>query len=105
MIRTSLHYRLIAIGVAMLAAAGGALADEPLQPAEPVRGMTAEARIAQLETMQERVRNMTPEEQRLMRETSVDGRTRLENPQPAQGNGTRRGGRQGGGMGGGQHRQ
>lgn len=57
------------------------------------------------EQMQERMRNMTPEEQRLMRETSSDRRAQMENKQSTQGSGMRRGGGGGGrGKGGGRNR-
>ncbi len=96
--------RLTVIGGAMLGA-GIALAEEMPLPTEPaqqrqnMRGMSSDDRTAYREQMQERMRNMTPEEQKLMRETSVNGRTRMENRQSAQGDGMRRGGREGGGYG------
>jgi hypothetical protein len=86
------YFGIITIGVAMLGA-GATLAQEPTPPADPAQ------RDAYREQMQERMRNMTPEEQRLMRESSVDGRTRMENRQSAQGDGKRRGGGEGGGYG------
>lgn len=83
-------------GVALLGA-NHVLADDlplpadPAQQRETMRSLGAEERTAYREQMQERMRTMTPEEQKLMRETSVDGRARLENRQAAQGDGTRRG--------------
>lgn len=107
------------IGIGMLGA-GSVLADDlplpadPAQQREQMRGMSAEDRAAQREQMrdqmQERLRSMTPEEQKLMRDTSADGRARMEN---AAGEETRQrsrdgsmqgrgqGGGKGGGMGGG----
>lgn len=107
------------IGIGMLGA-GSVLADDLPLPADPVqqreqmRGMSAEDRTAQREQtrdqMQERLRSMTPEEQKLMRDTRADGRARMEN---AAGEETRQrsrdgsmqgrgqGGGKGGGMGGG----
>lgn len=123
------YLRLTVISVAMLGA-GLALAEEMPLPTEPaqqrenIRGMSTDDRTAYREQMQERMRSMTPEEQKLMRETSADGRARMENRQSAQGDGMRGGGREGGrygqgyesrqgngsgggagrGMGGGRHR-
>lgn len=123
------YLRLTVISVAMLGA-GLALAEEMPLPTEPaqqrenIRGMSTDDRTAYREQMQERMRNMTPEEQKLMRETSANGRARMENRQSAQGDGMRGGGREGGrygqgyesrqgngtgggggrGMGGGRHR-
>src|SRR3989304_9430304 len=68
------YLRFGVIGVAMLGA-GSVLADDPPLPTDPAQGR---------EQMQERVRNMTPEEQKLMRETRSDGRARMEN-QPGEG--------------------
>lgn len=86
--------RSAAIGIAMLGA-GSALADDPPLPADSA---------PQREQMQERMRSMTPEEQRLMRETSSDRRTQMESKQPTQGSGMRRGGGGGGrGKGGGRN--
>lgn len=86
------YFRIITVGVAMLGA-GATMAQESPPAADPAQ------RGAYREQMQERMRNMTPEEQRLMRESSVDGRTRMENRQAAQRDGTQRGGREGGGYG------
>lgn len=85
--KASQYFRVTAIVVAMLGA-GGAVADELPPVAEPMQPR---------DQMQERMRSMTPEERQLMRETSVDGRARLENRQAATGEGMRRGG--GGGYG------
>lgn len=87
--------RSTAIGIAMLGA-GSVLAGElPL----PTDAMTPR------EQLQERMHNMTPEEQRLMRETSSDRRAQMENKQSTQGSGMRRGGGGGGrGKGGGRNR-
>lgn len=87
--KTSQHFRSAVIGIAMLGA-GATLAQEAPPVADPAQ------RSAHREQMQERVRSMTAEEQRLMRETSVDGRARLESRQVAQGEGMRGGGREGG---------
>lgn len=85
---------LTAIGIAMLGA-GSALAEELPLPTD----------ATPREQLQERVRNMTPEEQRLMRETSSDRRTQMESKQSTQGSGMRRGGGGGGrGKGGGRNR-
>ncbi len=98
------YLRLTVIGVAMLNA-GSVMAEDlplptdPVQQRENVRSMSSDDRTAYREQMQERMRSMTPEEQKLMRETSVDGRARMENRQSAQGDGMRRGGREGGGYG------
>lgn len=108
MMNAAKYLRLTVSGVAMVIA-GLAAAQEPPAPAEPlhqrerVRNMGAEDSNAQREQireqMQERVRAMTPEEQRLMRETGVDARARMESRQSAQGDGTRRGSGEGGGYG------
>jgi hypothetical protein len=67
-----------------------------------MRGMSFEDRTTYREQtreqMQERVRSMTPEEQKLMRETRSDGRNRMENQQA---DGTRQRNRDGSGQGGG----
>ena len=111
------YLRLTLTGVAMLGA-HFALADDlplpadPAQQREKMRSLSAGERTASREQLQERMRSMTPEEQKLMREPSVDGRARLENRQAAQGDGTRRGkgygqgfeSRRGDGSGGGRHR-
>ncbi|MBU0751311.1 MAG: hypothetical protein KJ787_08975 [Gammaproteobacteria bacterium] len=83
------YFRLIAMGVAMLGA-GLAVAEESPPVADPAQGSVHR------EQMQERIRSMTAEEQRLMRETSVDGRARFESRQAAQGESMRGGGRGGG---------
>lgn len=59
---------LAAIGIAMLGA-DSALAEELPLPTDATTPR---------EQLQERMRTMTPEEQRLMRETSSDRRTRME---------------------------
>lgn len=87
--KASQYFRLTVAGVAMLGA-GATPAQEPPPVADPAQG------AAYREQMRERVRTMTPEEQRLMRETSVDGRARFENRQAAQGEDMGRGGREGG---------
>lgn len=98
------YLRLTAIGVAMLGA-GSAMAEDLPLPADPaqqrenIRSMGSDDQTAYRERMQERMRSMTPEEQRLMRETSADGRARMENRLSAQGDGMRRGGREAGGYG------
>lgn len=112
-------FRLINIataGLALLVAGAAAAQDvppavDPLQAREQARHTDSEARSAWREQQQERVRNMTPEERALMRETSADGRARMENRngQGSQGGGygqgyqsrQGQGGSMGGGMGGG----
>jgi uncharacterized membrane protein YgcG len=107
------------IGLGMLGA-GSVLADDLPLPADPVqqreqmRGMSAEDRTAQREQtrdqMQERMRSMTPEEQKLMRDTRAEGRARVESSaneetrqrsRDGSGQGRGQGGGKGGGMGGG----
>lgn len=86
---------LAAIGIAMLGA-DSALAEELPLPTDATTPR---------EQLQERMRTMTPEEQRLMRETSSDRRTRMESKQSSQDRGMRRGGGGGGrGKGGGRNR-
>ncbi len=84
---------LTAIGVAMLGA-GSVLAEELPLPTDATTPR---------EQLQERMRSMTPEEQRLMRETSSDRRTQMESKQSTQSSGMRRGSG-GRGMGGGRKR-
>jgi len=94
-------------GIALLGA-GAALAEEAPPAAEPVQ-----QREQIREQSQERMRSMTPEQQKLMRDSSADGRVRTENSQWGQDAGMRGGygrgyeSRQGGGgrgMGGGRSR-
>lgn len=91
------------IGIALLGA-GSVLAEDlplptdPAQQREKMRGMSSEDRTAYRDQMQERVRSMTPEEQKLMRETRSDGRNRMENQQA---DGARQRSRDGSGQGGG----
>jgi hypothetical protein len=94
-------------GIALLGA-GAAFAEESSSVVEP-----AQQREQVREQIQERMRSMTPEEQKLMRESSADGRARMENSQRGQDAGMRGGygrgyeSRQGGGgrgMGGGRNR-
>jgi len=87
--KASPYFRLAVIGIAILGA-GPTLAQQSSPLADPAQGSTHR------EQMQQRVRSMTAEEQRLMRETSVDGRARLESRQAAQGEGMRGRGREGG---------
>jgi len=105
-------FRLINIataGLALLVAGAAAAQDvppaaDPLQAREQARHTDSEARSAWREQQQERVRNMTPEERALMRDTSVDGRARMENRngQGSQGGeGARERRRDGSGQGGG----
>ncbi len=83
------------ISIALLGA-GSALAEDLPLPANST---------PQREQMQERMRSMTPEEQRIMRETSSDRRAQMESKQSTEGNGMRRGGGGGGrGKGGGRNR-
>lgn len=86
--------RSTAVGIALLGA-GNVLAEDLPLPADSA---------PQREQMQDRMRNMTPEEQQLMRETSSDRRAQMESKQSAQGSGMRRGSGGGGrGKGGGRH--
>ncbi|OFZ97813.1 MAG: hypothetical protein A3H35_21635 [Betaproteobacteria bacterium RIFCSPLOWO2_02_FULL_62_17] len=72
------YLRFSVIGVVMLGA-GSVLADElplpgnPAQQREKMRSMSAEDRSVSREQMQERLRNMTPQEQKRMRETRTEG--------------------------------
>lgn len=99
--------RLILFGIAFLGA-GAVLAEEAPSVADPVQ-----QREQIRDQAQERMRSMTPEKQNLMRDSSADGRIRLENSQRGQDAGMRGGygrgyeSRQGGGgrgMGGGRNR-
>lgn len=88
--KASLKFRLAAFGIALLSA-GAALADEPVPASDP-----AQERGAYREQMQDRMRNIAPVDQKLMRETRSSDRERMENRQAAQSDVTRRGGRDGG---------
>ncbi len=120
--KASRYSRLAMLGIALLGA-GAALAEEsppavdPVQQREKTPGISTGDHAAQREQIreqiQERMRSMTPEEQKLMRDSSADGRIRLENSQRGQDAGMRGGygrgyeSRQGGGgrgMGGGRNR-
>ncbi len=105
--KASRYSRLAMLGIALLGT-GVALAEEsppatvPVQQREQIR-----------EQIQERMRSMTPEEQKLMRDSSADGRIRLENSQRGQDAGMSGGygrgyesrlGGSGRGMGGGRNR-
>jgi uncharacterized membrane protein YgcG len=107
MMKAAQYFKAGVIGIALLGA-GSVLAEDlplpadPAQQREKMRGMSSEDRTAyreqNREQMQERVRSMTPEEQKLMRETRSDGRNRVENQQA---DGTRQRSRDGSGQGGG----
>ncbi len=107
MMKAAQYFKAGVIGIALLGA-GSVLAEDlplpvdPAQQREKMRGMSSEDRTAyreqNREQMQERVRSMTPEEQKLMRETRSDGRNRMENQQA---DGTRQRSRDGSGQGGG----
>ncbi len=71
------------IGIALLGA-GSVLAEDLPLPSDPAQ-------------QREKMRSMTPEEQKLMRETRSDGRDRMENQQAE---GTRQRSRDGSGQGG-----
>lgn len=94
-------FRVTAFGIAMLGS-GVVVAEElplptdPAQQREKMQAMGSEERAAYREQLQERMRNMTPEEQQLMRETRSGGRDRIENEQAE---GTRQRSRDGGGQG------
>lgn len=114
----------IACGIICISLQGVSLswADDPVQPTETAtaRGQPSGAgRDAQgaeyREQLQDRIRNMSPTEQAIMRDTSVNGRARLESRQAesqqgmqrrgggggyGQGYGSRRGGGGSGRMGG-----
>ena len=98
------QYLGFAVAGMLMLGTGSVLADDfPLPPdlaqqREKMRSMSAEDRSAYRDQMQERVRNMTPEEQKLMRETRSDGRARLEGGQTE---GTPKRSRDGGAQGGG----
>lgn len=100
------RFKIATVGLALLAA-GAAPAQEtqpafdPLQAREQARHMNAEERSAWREQQQERVRNMTPEERALMRDTSADGRARMENRNGQGGEGAQQRRRDGSGQGGG----
>lgn len=103
----SRYSRLAMLGIALLGA-GATLAEESPSVVDPVQ-----QREQIHEQIQERMRNMTPEEQKLMRDNSVDGRARMENSQRGQDVGMRSGygrgyesrlGGSGRGMGGGRNR-
>ncbi len=105
--KASRYSRLAMFGIALLGA-GAALAEEAPPAAEPVQ-----QREQIREQSQERMRSMTPEQQKLMRDSSADGRVRMESSQWGQDAGMRGGygrgyeSRQGGGgrgMGGGRSR-
>lgn len=105
--KASRHGRLILLGIALLGA-GATLAEESPPAVEPVQ-----QRVQIREQIQEPMRSMAPEEQKLMRDSSADGRARMENSQRGQDAGMRGGygrgyeSRQGGGghgMGGGRNR-
>jgi hypothetical protein len=86
---------LAAIGIAMLGA-GSVLAEELPLPTDATTPR---------EQLQEHMRSMTPEEQKLMRETSSDRRAQMESKQSTQGSGMRRSSGGGGrGKGGGRNR-
>ncbi len=86
--KTAQYFKAGVIGIALLGA-GSVLAQDLPLPTDPAQ---------QREKMQERVRSMTPEEQKLMRETGFDGRARMENQQAE---GARQRSRDGSGQGGG----
>lgn len=96
------YLRFTVVGVALLGA-GGVMADDlplptdPAQQREKMRSMSSEDRTAYREQMQTQVRNMTPQEQQLMRDTSSDGRANM-NIQSGDGTGQRS--RDGSGQGG-----
>ncbi len=98
-------FRLINIATAGLAllVAGAAAAQETQPAVDPLQARRAdsEARSAWREQQQERVRNMTPEERALMRDTSADGRARMENRNGEGGEGAGERRRDGSGQGGG----
>lgn len=73
--------RLTAISLTLLGA-GSVRAEDLTSPVEALPR----------EQLQDRMRNMTPEEQRIMRETRSDRRDQLESKQSTQGSGMRQGG-------------
>lgn len=97
-------FKMTALGLVLLGP-GLALAQDaptqvdPLQAREQARHIRSEERSAWREQQQERVRNMTPEERALMRESSVDGRARMENRQGQGGEQARQRQRDGSGQG------
>lgn len=90
--RAAQYLKVGVIGIALIGA-GAVLAEDLPLPTDP-----SQQREKMREQMQERVRNMTPEEQKLMRETRSDGRDRMANQQTE---GTRQRNRDGSGQGGG----
>lgn len=100
--------RFIALSVmgATLQVAGASQADELPRPSEPApqygrsQDMSKEEqKTAYREQLQEHIRNMTPTEQALMRDTSVNGHARLESGQSENRQGMQRRGRGAGGYG------
>jgi len=78
--------RVTAIGIAMLGSSVVVaeelpLPTDPVQQREKMLTMGSEERAAYHEQLQERMRNMMPEEQQLMRETRSSGRDHTENEQ------------------------
>lgn len=100
------HIRAAAFGLALLGS-GAALAQEtlpafdPLQAREQARSLSSVERSAWREQQQGHVRNMTPDEQALMRETAADGRALMENRNGRGGDGAQKRRRNGSGQGGG----
>lgn len=88
MMKAAPYFKLTVLGIALLGA-GSVMADDLPLPTDPAQ---------QREQMQERYRNMTPEEQQLMRQTSSDGRA---NMKQGQGDATQQRSRDGSGKGGG----
>lgn len=91
--KTSHLFGLTVLGIALLGA-GNALADDLPLPADS----------APREQLQERMRTMTPEEKKLMRETGSDRRAQMESKQSTRSEGMRRSGGGGRGKGGGRNR-
>lgn len=98
----------IACGVICISLQGASLswADDPAQPTETATahgqpgGTGRDAQGAEYrEQLQERIRNMSPAEQAIMRDTSVNGRARLESRQAENQQGMQRRGGSGGGYG------
>lgn len=87
--KTAQYFKLTLLGGFALMAIGLVRADDLPLPTDPAQ---------QREKMQERYRNMTPEDQQLMRQTSSDGRT---NMKQNQGDATNQRSRDGSGKGGG----
>ena len=99
------YFRFSLFGVAMLGAGSVPAGELPLpadagQQREKVSRNNPEERGTSREQKQETMRNLTPQEQALMRETRSGGRTRVENP-PGEGarQRSRDGSLQGGGYG------